>query len=379
MKRWALVACVCLVACSASTKTTTSSSTASASGGGGETGEAGSSNIGGFGVGGAGGTVDCGCVEGQHNDVIYTLSSDGEIWSYDPISDMFAYETTLLCSGVSSVYSMAIDQTGTAWIMSASNNLIYTLDLLDGGQCEPAAYMPYQTGFDLFGIAFAGDTNMGACPGLYGHSYSANGPFAEGPDLGELVEIDPVGGDLSVLSTIDYDGGELAGSFDGRLFAFAGDAPSKLVEYDRFNGNVMATTPLDGLPKTLASAFAFFAGDMYFFTEQPPAGCDTCLQTNCNADYQACLADPICAEQLQCSIDFATVEDECGGMMPQPMIDCVTMCGNSCWVNPVVRVSHVTRLDLDGNDGGGLSVVNPQAPNRIVGAGNSVCVPLIPN
>jgi hypothetical protein len=72
---------------------------------------------------------------------------------------------------------------------------------------------------------------------------------------------------MQQLGIIDYDGGELSGTGDGRLFAFAGASPAKLVEYDKTDASVIDTLPLDTLELTNAFAFAFFGGDFYFFTE----------------------------------------------------------------------------------------------------------------
>ena len=42
-----------------------------------------------------------------------------------------------------------------------------------------------------------------------------------------------------ILAMVDYDGGEIDGTGDGRLFAFAGTEPAKLIEFDRETGEVM--------------------------------------------------------------------------------------------------------------------------------------------
>jgi len=231
----------------------------------------------------------------------------------------------------------------------------------------------------LFGMAFVRAPDSAECPAIFVHSYSGQGPFKEGAGLGQLGSINSETGTLSLLSTVDYDGGEMTGTADGRLYAFAGANPAKLVSYDRESGGPLATTPLQGLNKTFASAFAFFGGDFYFFTEAWPSGCDSCLQQNCPADYGACQQDTSCSAQLQCAIDQGDVADSCGGLMPQPMIDClVADCGAQCLVPANLKVSQVTRLDFDNSDGGGLSQLLAEAPIRVVGAGSSVCVPLTP-
>jgi hypothetical protein len=338
----------------------------------------GASGPGGFGVGGSGGGEACGCLPGPHQDRIYTVSASGEIWSYHPETNEFQYATTLLCQGLENPFSMGIDQAGMAWVLSADNGLVYLVDpAAPPGECEVSPFIPKQAGYDLFGMAFVGGLTEG-CPPLYSLSYSGQGPFAEGPGLGELARIDPESGSLTPLASIDFDGGELAGTANGRLYAFAGVNPVKLVEYDPSNGAELMITPLDGFSKTNASAFAFYAGDVYFFTEAIPA-CASCLEATCDADITACEADPSCAAQLQCALDQGGISDTCGGFLPQPVIDCLSgPCLDDCFVASSIKISKVTRLDLDGNDGGGLEVMLEEAPIRVVGAGSSICVPQTP-
>ena len=329
-------------------------------------------------VGGSGGAGECACMPGPHNELIYVLSDEAEIWGYDPVANELSYQATVLCSG-NLPFSMSVDHLGQAWVLMASSGLVFTVDPAVAGDCAVSPYTPHQANFDLFGMAFAGELGGPSCPPLFVHSYSGAGPFSEGLNAGQLARVDPDSGELSVLGSIHYDGGELAGTADGRLFAFAGVNPAKLVEYDRDSAAVLSTTPLVGLSKTNASAFAFFAGDIYFFTEAVPVGCLDCLSTTCEATLLACHADAACAEQLACAIEQGGVSDDCGGLMPQPMVDClVGTCGGACLVPSSVKVSQITHLDFDQSDGGGMITVYDQAPIRIVGAGSSVCVPQVP-
>ncbi len=323
--------------------------------------------------------VACGCTPGPHGNLIYVLSDDSEIYSYDPVTNEFAFLSVLTCAG-HLPYSMAVDQRGIAWVLYGDDHDIYSIDLHAPSQCGDPGYTPGVPGFDLFGMAFTA-TGDGACPRLFAHSYSGSGPFSEGVDLGQLGYVEPTGGPIHVLGAIDYNGGELAGTGDGRLFAFAGLGPAKLVEYDRDTGAAVETIPLDGFNKTTASAFAFFAGDFYFFTEAPPTGCDDCLTLYCPADLTACEGDPTCADHLACAIAQGYINDECGGLLPAAMQTCLQdTCGVECLPPLSIRVSQVTHFDYDDSDGQGrvLTVVYSKAPIRVVGAGTSPCVPFIP-
>lgn len=342
------------------------------------TGAGGSAGAGGtpdVSVGVGGSALDCECVPGDHNDRIYTLSDDGQIWSFDPNTNDFTYVRNLLCTGAETPYSMAIDRTGQAWVVSVDTGLVFVLALDETQGCEVSAYTPHQASFDLFGMAFARPDPM-RCEQLYVHSYSGDGPFSEGPDAGELGVIDPESGVLSLLGSVDYDGGELAGTGNGRLFALAGVNPVKLIEYDPSNATVLATLPFTGLEKTNASAFAFYAGDFFVFTEAIPPSCMPCMMSACGSELQACLADPACKQQLDCALAQGDINDECGGGMPTAMQSCLSSdCGSECLIPSSAKVSQVTRVDYDGTQN--FEVVVAQAPIRIVGAGVSVCVPAV--
>lgn len=355
-----------VAACAKNTAATSTIST-----GGGDTG-----GLGGLG-GGEGGADPCECVPGHHSEVIYVLSSEGEIWSYDPVANTFEYSTTLLCAGITPPYSMAVDHRGQAWVLSAGTNLIFNVDLQSAPDtCTKSVYTPYQADFDLFGMAFAAEDTPAACPRLYVMSYSGDGEFSEGPGIGSLGVIEPATGDLTVLGPTSYDGGELTGTGNGRLFALAGVNPAKLVEYDKKTAEPLSTTPLTGLNKTNASALAFFGGAIYFFTEAEGQNCDECLAAHCGSALDACLSDPVCAEALACAKSAGDISDECGGLMPVELQSCMAgPCVDDCFIPPSLKVSQVSKLVL--GQSGPPEVAHPQAPIRIVGAGTSPCVPTV--
>jgi hypothetical protein len=349
----------------------------SGAGGGGAGGEGGDPTT--VGPGGAGGAGGCECAPGPHNGLVYLLSDDREIWSFDPATNEVSYVRTLLCEGAETPFSMAVDRNGTAWVLEAETALVFQVDLGEAQGCTVAPYTPHQASFDLFGMAIARPA-PGACEQLYVHSYSGDGPFTEGPDLGSLGVVDDEG-TLTILGSVDYDGGELTGTGNGRLFAFAGVDPAKIVEYDPSDGSLVETYPLPGLSKTSASAFAFFEGDFYVFTEAPPEGCTECLETACGADLDACVADPPCNGALECVLAGGDISsDDCGGPLSNAMTMCFGDCSRECLQPASARVSQVTRVDFDGSDGPplGREVVVAETPIRIVGAGVSTCVPLVP-
>lgn len=313
----------------------------------------------------------CGCSKGLHNQAIIVLSDASELYSYDPVQNQFDKITDLECAGQSQPYSMAVDARGHAWVLFASSQDFRTVDVNAPNGCENPGYTPGQAGFGLFGMAFSTTSETSTCEQIFALSYSGSGPFGEGPGIGMLGKLEPETLELQKIADIDFDGGELAGTGNGRLFAFAGMNPAKLVEYDKTNGSVIATTPLIGFSKTTASAFAFFAGDIYFFTEQEPPGCEPCLAQNCSTALADCQADPACADALKCALEQYDITDECGGLMPSELQSCVAgTCLAQCFPDQLDRKSWVHRLDSTGQ----LELVNPEAPIRIVGAGSSTCV-----
>ena len=368
-----------LAAAACSANSSAPSGATGSTGGTGGSGAAGSGGAGGLDVdGGAGG--GCACAPGVHGDVIFVLSDAAEVYAYDPKPNTFALIGSAACSGAAAPYSMAVDRAGRAWVLDIATQDLATLDVNAPAACQDPGFTPGQAGFGLFGMAYSADGPGEECSKLYMLSYSGSGPFAEGPGLGSLGVMDPSTLTVSAIGSIDFDGGELAGTSDGRLFAFAGTSPPKLVEYDKATAAVLGIVPLEGFSKTNASAFAFHRGDVYFFTEAPPAACAPCLDQSCAAAHQACLADPACADALACALAQGDINDACGGAMPAELTACLTgACLEECFPSSG-KVSQVTRMDYDGSEGAGqtLTVVNAAAPIRIVGAGVSTCVPAVP-
>jgi hypothetical protein len=257
---------------------------------------------------------DSACPCGENADLIYVLSDQATLFTYNPATNSFNPLGAFNCPGsgaFDTTFSMGVARSGIAWVMYTPSGDIFHVDVNDANVCTDPGYEPGYAGFTLFGMAFVSQSLNSPCDTLYAHSFSGGlGGFSEGAgsgQLGKVVDLLP-----QYISTIDYDGGELTGTGDGRLFAFAGTNPAKLVEYDKTDGSVIETTQLNGLELTNAFAFAFWGGDFYFFTEG----------------------------------------DGFSG------------------------TSKVTRLDHDGD--GSLATINTDAPIRIVGAGVSTCAPIVP-
>jgi hypothetical protein len=219
------------------------------------------------------------------------------------------------------VFSMGVSRSAKAYVQYQPGGDIFTFDV-NSGACDDPGFLPNQSGFSQFGMAFVSKSEDDPCDELYALRMSGTTPSeCPGQACGTLGVIDPSSMQLQVLNGTSYDGGELSGTGDGRLFAFVGLSPAELVELDRETGEVLFSGELDGLELTDAFAFAFWGGDFWFFTEATD-----------------------------------------------------TLPG---WPEPP---SKVVKLDYDGSDGNGitLTTVVPSAPILVAGAGVSTCAPLEP-
>lgn len=253
---------------------------------------------------------DCECA--PKSDLVYLLSDTAELWLFDPAALEFTKLGSFDCGVDPTTFSMGVARDGTAWIMFQPGGDIFLVDVNDANTCVPSGWQPNQFGYNLFGMGFASNEVAG-CDQLYLHSFDG-GSWAEGENVGMLARVDRETMAAMPIAPIDYNGGELSGTGDGRLFAFAGAGDAKLVEYDRSTGEELAITALPGLQLTYAFAFAFWGGDFFFFTESGGIG----------------------------------------------------------------TPSRVTWLDHDQSEGGGSTTVVAEAPLRVVGAGVSTCAPVTP-
>jgi hypothetical protein len=212
-------------------------------------------------------TTDTGmeiCECADNTDLIYVLSDNGQLYSFDPLNNQFALITNNLGCPQNQAFSMSVDRNGIAHVMF-QNDDIYTIDVNNPNMCLDPMYQPGQLGFNKFGMGFVSNNEFDPCDKLYAHSWNGQGGFTEGPNTGRMGRLDPETLTMEEIGFINYNGGELTGTGDGRLFAFAG-APAKLVEYDKETAQVLATEQLN-MNLTNAFAFAFYGGDFYLFTE----------------------------------------------------------------------------------------------------------------
>ncbi|MCY0994186.1 hypothetical protein OV203_44060 [Nannocystis sp. ILAH1] len=259
-------------------------------------------------------------------DLIYVLSDDRELWTYDPLGNSFELVGPLGCPTTDGTFSMGVGRDGFAWIQTTlpqgpSNYVgdLFRLDVTNPQNCVDPNYVPGANGWVHFGMAFVSASADDPCDALYGQHWNGQaGLWSEGPGAGKLGVFDPVVMQMTTIGPTNYNGAELTGTGDGRLYAFGGVPNAKLIQFDKQTAQAIETLPFNNLPLTNAFAFAFWGGDFYFFTLGDPNG---------QADY-----------------------------------------------------SKVTKLDYDDSDNSGkaLTTVHANAPIRVVGAGVSTCAPLEP-
>jgi hypothetical protein len=259
----------------------------------------------------------CADVEVPLDNGIFVLSDDAELYKYLPDENSFEKLGDIGC-GMPNTFSMAVDRAGFAWVMfDPPTGAIRKVDVTNPANCTDPGYVPGQMGIQRFGMAFVTKDQFNTCDQLYGNTYNGIGGFGEGPNAGTFLTVDPESLMVENLGSTTFNGAELTGTGDGRTFMFGGVNPAKLVEVNKETGEYIETIPLGNLDLTFAFAFAFFAGDFYFFTESGGPGSN----------------------------------------------------------------SKVTHFDYDDSDNNGiqdLTVVNANAPIRIVGAGVSTCAPFLP-
>ena len=258
-------------------------------------------------------------------DGIYVLddTGSGQVWFFDPPANTFTMVGSIGCPAPIGwvANSMAIDRQGYAWInyyeQSSRLGRIFRAPLSDLSLCEDTGYVnPGQTWW-LLGMGYSVVDAASSCDELYVYRSDR---YLEYPDFGpggaELGQFDEASAEIDLVGPTDYPVGELTGTGDGRLFTFAPVSAelAVLVELDKESGAELEHTNLDGLDITNAFAFAFWGGDVYFFTETSPAS----------------------------------------------------------------GVSQVTRLDYDGDAGGGLALYNADTGLHIPGAGVSTCASFVP-
>lgn len=164
-------------------------------------------------------------------------------------------------------YSMAVDRTGSAWVLFDDGELFRVS--LEDASCEATSYVPNQMGLRLFGMGFAADGENATTDTLY---------IAGGAGVGGGAAGASTFGTLSLPGFVVETRGaidgwpELTGNALGELWGFRPNvAPKTVIQLDKSSGEVLQSFDVDAIDTkgsgtvVLSWAFAFWGGEYYMF------------------------------------------------------------------------------------------------------------------
>jgi hypothetical protein len=213
-------------------------------------------------LGGDGGS-QAGCSESAK--LVYVLSQERGLYSFNPGTLTFKQIGTLNCPTAATPNSMAVDRQGTAWV-NYDDGRLYKVSTSDAS-CATTTFQPGQSQFMKFGMAFSSDAAGSEKETLY--VASIEDPLGGGAG-GRLAKIDLSTMKLTVLGNFTGSqagqGAELTGTGDAHLFGFFTTQPAELAQIDKSNGATSGTKSLTGVSTGDAWAFSFWGGDFWFYT-----------------------------------------------------------------------------------------------------------------
>jgi hypothetical protein len=195
---------------------------------------------------------------------VYVVDMDRTLRQFDPPTSKFTTIGTLDCSNSATTFSMAVDRSGTAWVLYDSGE-IFKVSTKDAS-CTKTAFEPRQDKYSTFGMGFATDSEGGSTETLYVSS-SQDGTLAKiDTTTMELTELTPIAVKTRVELTGTGSGqlfGLLESKFDENTFDFS---PWTVAELDKSTGASLFTKPEPGIPEGSSNfAFAAWGGDFYSF------------------------------------------------------------------------------------------------------------------
>jgi hypothetical protein len=187
---------------------------------------------------------------------IYVVTESNQLLRFEPATLNITPIGTLSCPSGSTPFSMAVQRNGTAWVLFSDGNIFHVST--KDASCGATAFVPGQSGYNTFGMAFVSDAPGSANETLYVAGYEGQG----------IAKIDASSLKLSVVGT--YGGanpgpGELTGTGDARMFAFFDQIPANVAEIDPHTSNLLGQKDTS---VTVGSgwAFAHWGGSFWLFT-----------------------------------------------------------------------------------------------------------------
>ncbi len=197
--------------------------------------------------------------------LIYLLSEDNSLYSFDPAGPQVLRIGTLACQTAMQPNSMAIDRDAVAWVnyvggVGDAEGAIYKVSTADAS-CESTPTVTLTPGWFRVGMGFATD----------GANTQEETLFVAGINTGgALGRIDMASGTVETVGAFTgpfaSQNAELTGTGDGRLFGFFTSTPVEVAALDKMSGDVTSSTPLPSVEQPIAWAFSFWGGDFYLYT-----------------------------------------------------------------------------------------------------------------
>jgi hypothetical protein len=226
----------------------------------------GGTSSGSFGVDGGLGVLDAnGCSAAAA--LVYVVSADNDLYSFDPNSTTFTKAGHLACpAGDATPNSMAIDRSGIAWVNYTDGSL-FKVSTADAS-CTATKFAPNQIdGFTRFGMAFSTNGPKSTQETLYVVGLDTS-QVGIGHGLGAIT-LDDMKlhflGDFT--DPLKGKGAELTGTGDGKLYGFFTTAPTAtLALINGLSGATSKNESLAAVNTGQSYAFSFYGGDFYFYT-----------------------------------------------------------------------------------------------------------------
>jgi len=223
-------------------------------------------------------SVPIGCEEaGVDGTLIYLVTAQNDLWSFYPPSLAFRLIGHINCSDPLTPFSMAVDQTGIAYVLYADGHLfrVRTADAF----CQATPFRVGQEGFVTFGMGYSQN------PSGIGETLYIASDQTEGGAPSQLGLIDTTQFAVHAVGPFppQIASAELTGTGAGDLFAFyavdptpnaptGSGPPSAIGQIDKANGGLLGQTILPNVAQGCGWAFAFWGGDFYTFTAPPAPG-----------------------------------------------------------------------------------------------------------
>jgi hypothetical protein len=233
----------------------------------------GGTNFSGTGTGGSSGATGGGSDCSDAAKLIYVLSTDNDLYSFNPPQKVFKKIGPLGCNTPMLPNSMAVDRNAVAYVNYVETDpfsgdtagAVFKVSTADAS-CKST---PIKLGDGWFrlGMGFSSDSVQGTSEQLFITGTGNTIGSGSSPGLGRIdltaSTVVPVGQFTGQLSGQNA---ELTGTGDARLFGFFTTSPVEVAELDKKSGAVVSTKKLPQVETPAAWAFSFWGGDFYLYT-----------------------------------------------------------------------------------------------------------------